>query len=229
MSTITVTSILNKVAVLLYDVNNIKWSRTELLTYFNSAQRSIVALVPEASATLSVFATTAGNRQTLPSSTNLLLDVTRNLGSGAAPGRAVKRVDMVILDETNPTWSSDPAAAVITMYMYNMRDRYAFYVYPASNGSTSLEIIASIIPSDIAEGAGATVITVADLYECALTDYILWRCYSKAAPFSNDPEKTAMYFKSFSSYIAGYLGDSSKLAAQMGQLAALEPQGQGSA
>lgn len=226
MSTITVTSILNKVAVQLFDVNNIKWSRAELLTYFNSAQRSIVAIVPEASATLSSFPLVAGSRQILPSSANMLLDVTRNLGTGATPGRAVKRVDMVILDETNPTWSSDAPSPVTTMYMYNVRDRYAFYVYPASPGSVSLEIITSVIPTDITEGSG-TVITVADLFECALTDYILWRCYSKSAPFANDPDKTAMFFKSFGSYVQNYVGDSGKLATQMGQIAALSPQGQG--
>jgi hypothetical protein len=106
-----------------------------------------------------------------------------------------------------------------------LRDRYAFYVYPASAGSVSLEIITSVIPVDIAESA--PYITVADLYEPALTDYILWRAYSKNAPFANDGAKTAMYFKSFSSYVEAYISDSGKVAAEMGQMAILPPQGQG--
>lgn len=231
MSTISVTAVLNEVAVLLFDTNNIKWSRPELLNYINTGQRSIVAAIPEASATIQGFALLPGTRQTLPAGTNLLLDVICNLGPTAAlaTGRAVKRTDMIILDETNPTWQSDPASPVTTMYMYNLRDRYAFYVYPQAPGGTSVEINTSVIPVDIAEStAGApTLLTVGDMYQPALLDYVLWRCYSKAAPFG-DAAKTDMYNKSFAGYLAGFVGDAAKLASEMGNLTALTPQGQGS-
>jgi hypothetical protein len=231
MTTITVTAVMNEAAILLFDTNNIKWSRAELLNYINTGQRSIVAAIPEASSQLSSFPLLAGTRQVLPPNSNLLLDVTRNLGFTAAqtPGRAIKRTDMIILDETNPTWSSDPAASVTTLYMHNLRDRYAFYVYPQAVGNTSVEVNISVVPIDIQELSGTTptILTVGDMYQPALLDYILWRCYSKAAPFG-DAAKTDMYYKSFAGYLAGFSADAGKMVGQMGNLLSPGMQGQGS-
>jgi hypothetical protein len=216
MGTATGTTILNKAAVLLFDTNNVKWPRSELLNYLNDGQRAIVALIPEASATTSVVQLASGSRQTLPANTNLLMEVTRNMGAeGNNPGRALKRVDRAILDETNPTWYSDTAAPVCTLFMYTTRDRLAYYVYPPATTAAHVEIVTSVIPQEQAESA---VIVLSDVYIPALLDYILWRAFSKEAAFANNMQKADMYLKSFSMYVSQHASDQSKASVEMGKL-----------
>lgn len=225
MGSIVVSAVIDKAATVLFDVNNVKWGRSELLKWFNDAQRALVSLVPEASAVTANLQLTSGARQSLPSGANQLLEVVRNMGTnGSTAGRMVKRVDRAVFDETNPTWYSDSSNVVTTMYMYNLRDRSKFYVYPPSPGTNYLEIIYSATPTELAENA---TITVDDIWVPALLDYMLWRAHSKDANFA-DANKAQTYFQSYSMYVKGQAADAAKLASEMGQVATVTSQGQGS-
>lgn len=225
MGTITNTTIINKVATILFDANNVKWSRVELLGWVNDGCRAVVSMIPEANSVVSSVKMVAGTRQTLPANAWLLLEITRNMGaSGNSAGRALKRVDRAILDETNPTWYADAATASATLYMYNTRDRAGYYVYPASDGTGYLEVIASIMPTDTAEAAA---ISILDVYEPALIDYVLWRSLSKGAPFA-DQGKADNYFKSYSMYILANTSDAARISDMMGNIKTNTPQSQGS-
>lgn len=223
MGTILVSTVINKAATMLYDANNVKWGRSELLQWFNDAQRSLVSLVPETSATTTNIQLVAGVRQTIPAAAWILLEATRNMGNGSTSGRLIKRVDRAMFDETNPTWASDAANAVTTMYMYNLRDRTTFYVYPAATGATYIEIVYSVNPTELTE---AGTILVADIYVPALLDYIMWRAHSKDAPYAS-AEKAQAYMQSYTMTIRAISTDTGKLAAEMGQLAGPTTQGQG--
>lgn len=225
MAVILASTIIDNAGRQLFDVDNIKWSRAELLSYLNDGQRAIVSIVPEATGTTTVVSLVAGVKQTLPSDGWTLLEVTRNMGlDGATPGRAVKYADRAILDETNPTWYSAAAVATQTIYMYNVRDRMSFYVYPPSLGTNKVEIIYSKIPADVLE---SSVISIADVYSPALLDYILFRAYSKNAEFV-DQNKAPGFLQSFVTVLGRAAGSQSKLAQQMDQLMAPTLQTQGS-
>ncbi len=220
MGTITGTVIVNKVATLLFDANNVKWARAELLGWLNDAQRAIVSMVPEAGATQVNVTLVTGTRQSLPADNWMLLEVTRNMGSaGTTPGRALQRVDKVTLDESQPTWRADTAAAVQTVYMYSLRDRHAFDVWPPSNAANRVEVIYSKMPTDIAEGSA---IGIADIYQPAIMDYILSRAHSKGSPYA-DASKAGMYWQSFGMFIATNVSDANALTAVMGALQANAP------
>jgi len=185
MGTILASAVINKCATLLFDSNNVKWSRAELLGWVNDGQRSIVSMIPEASATMTVLQLVVGARQTIPNDGYILLDIVRNMGSGGAtPGRAIARVDRSTLDESNPLWQSDAATATQTVYMYNLRDRKSFYVYPPCTGANRAEIIYSKLPTDLAEGGA---IGIDDIYQPALLDYVLARAFSKQSQYA-DPQ-----------------------------------------
>ncbi len=225
MGTITSTTVLDKAAILLFDTNNVKWARSELLGYLNDGQRAIVAVIPEANSVTQNLTLVAGSRQTLPTGANMLLEITRNMGAtGTTPGRMLKLVDRAVLNESNPAWQSDPTATTTTLYMYNLRDRYAFYVYPQATAGQMLEAVLSMIPTDIVEPA---VISISDIFQPALLDYILWRAYSKDAPYAS-ANKAAPYFQSFTMFLQANAADSSKIAQSMGQLMPPTPQQQGS-
>lgn len=225
MGTILVSTLIDKATTLLFDGNNIRWSRQELLRWFNDAQRCLVSLVPETSAAVSSVQLAAGVKQALPSAGWVLLEVTHNMGlTGTVPGRMIKRVDRAQLDETNPEWSAAASSNTTTMYMYNLRDRTSFYVYPPSAGANYVEIVYSVTPTELTE---PDAITVADIYVPALLDYIMWRAHSKGAEFANDSAKAQAYFQSFMLYLKGVPADTAKLAAEMGHFSIPVPQGQG--
>lgn len=226
MGSQTAASIINKAAIILFDANNIKWSRTELLGWLNDAQRALVALVPEASSKVVSVVTVPGSRQTLPADGHMLLEISRNMGTtpGTTPGRVPRRIDRAIFEESNPNWSADTAAVAATVYMYNIRDKLAYYVYPPSLGTGFLEVIYSAIPVDLAE---ANPILVADTYTPALLDYLLWRAKSKDASFAGNFDEAQAYYKSFMTFVIANSTDSARLAADMGALGAAKTVGQG--
>ena len=227
MGTILISQIITKASQILFDVNNVKWPQTELLGWVNSGQRAVVAAIPEAASNVQVMQLTAGARQLLPSGNWLLLQATRNMGTnGATPGRALKRVDQSVLEETNPNWSSQPQQSAPVAYMVNARDRAGFYVSPPADGTGWIEVILSLNPQE--QAAVTSAIYVLDIYEPALIDYVLWRALSKKSPYA-DNMAAAGYYQSFASLIGINTTAIGKLDAETGQVAALQPQGQGSA
>ena len=76
-------AMINRAAQVLFDVNNIKWPRAELLQWLSDGQRALVSLVPEASSKTSVVQMTAGPRQTLPNDAYMLLEITATWGPAA--------------------------------------------------------------------------------------------------------------------------------------------------
>ncbi|MGZ5183601.1 MAG: phage adaptor protein [Caldimonas sp.] len=227
MGTIQASTIVTKAALLLFDVANVKWSQAELLMWLSDAQRATVALLPEASSQLSVVRLSAGARQVLPNGSLMLLEVTRNMGTnGATPGRILKRVDRAVLDETQPNWAGAAPVPSPLVYTYNKRDKGAFYVSPPADGTGYVEINVSMEPTEIT--AGATAIGVDDIYAPALLDYVMWRAKSKQVPFAGDPKDAQAYLASWATYITGDAEAAARLAAQMGALATMPLQQQGS-
>ena len=224
MGTITGTALINTVATLLYDTNNVRWSRAELQGYVNDGQRAMVSVLPSVTSGVSVVALVAGTRQALPADGWMMLEVTRNMGTdGSTPGRAVRRADMTVLDESNPDWQTDTPDAEAKSYMYNARDRASFYVHPPSTGTNYVEVIYSIYPTEQAEAAA---IIVDDVYGPALQDYIMWRAYSKSADYANGAQ-AEQHLVSFQTFLSGNGVSVAKLSGEMGMRNYEPNQGQG--
>lgn len=224
MGTITGTALIDRCATILMDTNNVKWSRAEMILYVNDGQRSIISLLPETSAVVDTDILVAGTRQTIPATSWMLLDVIRNMGTdGSTPGRSVQRVDMVVFDESTPDWQAAASDAEVTVYMYNARDRSAFYVYPQSPATNYLEIITSASHSDAVE---ATAITIDDVYVSILTDYMLWRANSKSGSLGN-AEQAAQYYQLYASALVANGATMAKLVGEQGNVQSMPAQGQG--
>ena len=129
MSVITAASIIDKAAKLLMDVNNVKWTRSELLGWINDAQRQIVIMSPNATNKVATIKLVAGTRQSIPSDGWTLLNIIRYMGTdGTKPGRAVRLASYDMMDSFNPkdcilfskaslTLSSNPVC-VCTTYQF---------------------------------------------------------------------------------------------------------------
>jgi hypothetical protein len=205
MGTVTAKTIIDKAAIQLIDLANIRWTRAELLSWLNDGMRQIVLIQPSATSTTAAVKLAAGTRQTLPSGGWLLLQMYRNMGtSGSTPGRAIRLVSRELLDNFNPDWHTAAAAAEVRNYIYDTQDQTAFYVYPPNTGTQYIEMNYSAQPTDLADENN--VIPIFDIYQSALTDYILYRACSKDAEYAPGLQLAQGYMATFVAAVQGKAG-----------------------
>jgi len=202
MGTVTAQTILNKAAIQLTDLTNVRWTRAELLSWLNDGMRQIVLLQPSASSTTTAVKLVAGTRQTIPAGGWLLLQIYRNLGTtGSIPGRAIRIVSRELLDGFNPNWHSEMQKPEVRNYIYDVQDQLAFFVYPPNNGTQYIELNYSAQPTDLT--TESQVIPLFDIFQSALVDYILFRACSKDAEYAPGLQLAQGYLATFTSAIQG--------------------------
>lgn len=206
MAIITGTAIIDKAAKLLNDQFNVRWPRSELLSWINDAQRAITLAIPEATALTTTMTTVAGVKQSLPTDGWFLIRVNRNMGaSGTTSGYACSEVRRDDLTQNNPNWASDPATNSARVYFYNLQDKSNFFIYPpADSTGNKLEITYSRTPTDLA--TEATTISINDVYEPVIVDYVLFRALSKFAENQSEVELAKGYASSFAAIIGSAKG-----------------------
>lgn len=195
--TTTAQSVLQRVVVTLQDQNATRWSTAELVRYLNDGQRDIALIRPDATATPATMVLSAGARQTLPATGAKLLDVIRNT-TGAQ--RAIRLTNRNVLDAHNPDWYSKAGTTDIRHYTFDAREPRVFYVYPPATVNASVEMVYSAYPANITEPAANALYTavtgnlsVQDIFANALTNYILYRAFSKDAETVNAAAAQAYY------------------------------------
>ncbi len=195
MATLTAQNIVDRAGVILQDTSNNRWAESELLDWLNDGQRQIVQFKPDANTSNSSVTLDSGAKQTLPSDAHSLIEVRRNMGSdGSTPGPAVTPVSLRTLDLQRPAWTADDQVAEIKHYAFNDQDPDTFYVYPPADGTSQVELVYSVIPSDITLSDS---ITVGDDYANALLNYILYRAYSKDADYAANNERAQGAYQAF--------------------------------
>jgi len=196
MGTITAKSIIDKASTQLLDPNNVRWTRTELLGWVNDAQRQITVMSPNATNKVAVIQLVAGTRQSIPSDGWTLLDIIRYMGTtGTTPGRVPRIISQQVLNDFNPNWHSVTPATVPLNFLYDQQDQTVFYVYPPSNGKGYLQINYSPIPSDLS--SENSTISVNDIFQTSILDYILYRANSKDAEYAAGLTLASGYLQTF--------------------------------
>jgi hypothetical protein len=194
-ATITVDAILRRAATMLQDQSNRRWTLSELLNWFNDGQRAIVLRKPNASVKNINVALVAGTKQSIPPDGVQLLDVVRN-----ESGAVITIVERAILDSQMPTWHTASANDKVQHYCHNDRDLKNYYVYPPNTGKGSIELVYCVAPADAALNG---TITLDDIYEPVLLDFIMGRAYSKDSEYTADPTRAAMHFTAFDNALGG--------------------------
>ena len=139
---------------------------------------------------------TSGARQTIPAAAVRLLDVVQNMGpSGAAPGRPVTLVAREMLDVEEPGWGYGTPATNVVHYTFDERDPHTFYVYPPSDGAGQIEIVVSAAPPDVP--APSSPISLDDVYQATLLDYVLYRSYAKDSGIAQNAQRAIAYYQTF--------------------------------
>lgn len=193
--TITAQSIVKTCVTIAQDVTSVRWPIDEVCEYFNWAQREVAAYRPDASQTRGNVTISAGAKQSLPAGATKLLDIHAN-----ASGGAMRLVNREVLDAQIRTWRSTSAAAPMH-FMYDPRTPLIFEIYPPASGSTTVDASYSTLPTDIAVATtGGTYTNVTgnlslpDIFAGAVTDFILYRMYSKDAEYAGNAQRAAAHY-----------------------------------
>ena len=206
MATIKVIEIISRVESILQDAN-VRWPRVELQKWLNEAYLSIVLLRPDANAKCATFTCAAGTKQSVTASSGGfpsalgLLDITRNVLS-TSDKKVVRVVARSVLDDQRPSWHTETQTNNIQHYTYDPRNPKEFYVYPPALATAQLEVIYTDSPGTHSlsasaldpTGSNTEVIKLDDIYLSPITDWILYRAYSKDSEHgSNEVRATASY------------------------------------
>lgn len=207
--TVTVQSVIDRAQTILQDTTGIRWPVvTELVLFVNDAQREIALLKPDASAVNTTVTLATGTKQDIPSAGNRLLRVVRNMSaaSGGTGKRSVRLVSREILDAQTPDWhdptvSGDAAhTAVIKHYIYDEQNPRNFYVYPGVAGNSYVEIIYSANPTTVAQSGN---LSIPDIFANAVTDYVLFRAYTKDAEYAGNNQRATTHYNLFIASVTG--------------------------
>lgn len=193
--TIAASEIILRAGHHLQDTDHIRWTVEELVSWINEAAKAVVTRRLDAGAVIDNLPLVAGTKQTLAADIYRLIDITRNMGDGATPGRAVVRVDRNLLDSIRPDWHTDAQNAVTRNFMYDgERNPTVFFVYPPAVNGKSLEAVVAKFPDDIADEAGEVDLEAS--FEESILNYVLYRCYAKDSEFG-DPAKAVAQYNAF--------------------------------
>ena len=210
MATIKVIEVIKRVEDVLQD-SNVRWPRVELQNWLNESYLQIALLRPDASSKTGTLTCVAGSRQTITSgfSTALrLLDVVRNLAS-SSDKKVVRLIDRSVLDDQRPAWHNDTASINIQNYTFDVRQPKEFFVFPPATTSAQLEVVYADLPGthSLSEAnlhpttGSAEVIKVDDTYLSVITDWILYRAFSKDAEFAANAARAGAHYQTFMSSI----------------------------
>ena len=203
MSTITAQSVVDKVQVILQDTTGVRWPDSELIDWLNDGQREIVLYKPNAFIKNLAVRMAGGTKQSLPADGVQLIDVVRNMGTnGTTPGRAVRITMREVLDSQLPDWHSETPSSVVKHYVYSLLDPKNFYVYPPqpAAGQGYVELVYGASPADTTL---AGTITLDDIYQNVLVDYILYRAYSKDTEYAADQNRAATHQNAYIAALTG--------------------------
>ena len=196
MGQVTAKELIEQVAGLLNDSDNVLWGRDELLIYLNDAQKAIVLRRPDAcTVDLDDFTCKQGTKQTLPSDALRLVDVPRNTN-----GRVIRgSLDKDTLDKNYPDWHSDEPELQAENFIYDARNPKTFYLFPSVVAGTQVNIVYSKTPDVISLSqmeSGATI-GVDDIYSNAIVEWVMFKAYIKESESTVSTNKSNMHLNAF--------------------------------
>jgi hypothetical protein len=201
MATVVASTLIGKAQLILMDPNGVRWTQTELLGWLNSGQREVARLRSDAASKVALVQLVAGTYQSMPTDAVLLLDIPRNMGTtGTSPGTPLKRIPREYMDDIMPTWHSATAVSAPRHFMYDSKLPRNFYVYPPSDGTGKVEMQYGAVPADVA--SVSNTITLDDVYEGPLLDYVLFRAYSKDSESPASAQRAAAHRAAFDQTLA---------------------------
>lgn len=190
----TINDVIGLANAQLVDTHWLRWSKSELLDYFNSALNAIIIIRPDSGATIETFDCVAGTRQNLPEGALRLLDVIR-----VVDGRAIQPISREVLDYQFPDWHT--LTGPVERYIYDEQTPRVFHLFPGAVSGTSLEISVSRLPdtatiNDLKLGVNRPF-PLDELYINPVLEWILFRAFGKDSENGNYAMLASQHYQTF--------------------------------
>jgi len=196
VGTVLASTIIGRAQTIFVDTGSTRWPTAECLDWLNAGQVEIATIASESFAQATVVPLIAGTKQSAPTGTILILRPVRNMGSdGATPGEPIRQVAQKTLDAFRMTWHTDAQNAVTKNFVYDPSVRGTFYVHPPAVAGQKIELMLVPTPTNVA--ASSNAITIDDMYQNVLLDYILYRGFSKDIEIPGTPQRAAAHRAAF--------------------------------
>lgn len=161
------------------------FSDARFLVLYNEALRAMACVKPDLYTVQGALTMVAGTEQVLPAGGNGLLKLIKNVASG----KPINRVSESLLLEVN-RWVAPATQEVdVESFCVDARDENRFIITPPNNGTGS---VLGLYGSTPTVASLATAIPFDDVYEPALTDWILSLAY-RADTTRQDLSKSTQY------------------------------------
>lgn len=209
--------ILHRATITLQDSGFVRWPLPELLLYLNDAMLELANHKPSAVTRTVELPLAKGTWQTLPATYVSLVRVVRNLDTlDASPtkrtgGVAITPTSRNILDVVMPGWQDPdvlPLSAAVQHVVQDMADPRSFYVVPGNTGTGIVEAVVSVLPVPIPEPASplniasyTATVNVPSIFQNALTDYVLYRAYSKDSADPSSAQRAQAHYQMFANSV----------------------------
>lgn len=216
--------LLDQVGAMLNDMEagseHTRWPVPELLLYLTEATAAIAQGRPSVFTIVARIGLAPGSTQRLPDQFCKLLDIHFNVNRDGSEGPnvlpAVHELEQAFY---KPGCSSD---GLIQSYSYFAKSDKYFGVSPAVPAglpyTPQVEAVLMLTPQVVTSASQPLYMPGSDpqLYQGALVDWMLYRCYSKDEQSNTSLERATLHFKSFQAYIG--------VAAVMNQARQAQPQ-----
>ena len=205
MAVTTVGTVIRNAKLVLQEVTaaGTRWTNEELIGWLNESYQAIVQIKPDASSINAPVSLMQGTRQEIPQDGLRLIDVVRNTAT-ASDKLGILVTTRRALDTTRRGWHADEQSVNIEQYVFDDQDPTRFYVYPPAAAGAEIELIYSSTPTPHNQDQGLEALRneplrLNDSYAPVITDYILYRAYSKDAEHAANLNRAQMHMQSYMS------------------------------
>ena len=205
MAVTTVGTVIRNAKLVLQEVTaaGTRWTNEELIGWLNESYQAIVQIKPDASSINASVSLVQGTRQEIPQDGLRLIDVVRNTAT-ASDKLGILVTTRRALDTTRRGWHADEQSVNIEQYVFDDQDPTRFYVYPPAAAGAEIELIYSSTPTPHNQDQGLEALRneplrLNDSYAPVITDYILYRAYSKDAEHAANLNRAQMHMQSYMS------------------------------
>lgn len=203
MAVTTVGTVIRNAKLVLQEVTaaGTRWTNEELIGWLNESYQAIVQIKPDASSINAPVSLVQGTRQEIPQDGLRLIDVVRNTAT-ASDKLGILVTTRRALDTTRRGWHADEQSVNIEQYVFDDQDPTRFYVYPPAAAGAEIELIYSSTPTPHNQDQGLEALRneplrLNDSYAPVITDYILYRAYSKDAEHAANLNRAQMHMQSY--------------------------------
>lgn len=177
--------LVDQVAEILQDLNNVTWTKPEILRGLSRGAELVAMYRPDASVKIDTVELQPSVMQTLPQEAHRFFDAICNMGNGSEEGRVIRVVDKAVKDLSDSRWMARQASSEIDEVVIDERAPKNYWTSPKPLPNTHIQIGYTVAPAPMTNELDT--LPISDQYAPAIIEWALY------VALSRDSEETPNY------------------------------------